>query len=205
MNESEKIAHIAQWLGTGSINFFGRPFAGKDSQAELLAQAVGGAVIGGGDILRNNAPDHIIEHISEGHLAPTDEYLRIVLPYVSKEEFRGKPLILSAVGRREGEELEVVSALETAQHPLKAVIHLEIGKTAILQRLAEKDTHTTRGARHDDAEEKIERRLNEYEEKTLPVIEHYKEMGYLITIDGEQARDTVQRAIIDALYARSRS
>ena len=107
----KQIEKIAEWLGSGSINIFGMPFAGKDTQGELLATALDAVRLSGGEILRNSViPPHVQEAIDAGNLAPTDEYIDIVLPYLSKQEFAGKPLILSSVGRWKGEEGGVIAA-----------------------------------------------------------------------------------------------
>src|ERR1700741_1102728 len=100
VERAQEIQTIKKWLGTGSINVFGLPFAGKDTHSQELAVQLDGKILGGGEILRNSIiPDHVRELIDEGHLAPTEDYIRIVLPYLSKEEFADKPLILSSVGR----------------------------------------------------------------------------------------------------------
>lgn len=71
-------------------------------------------------------PPHVKEAIDNGKLAPTEEYVRIVLPYLSSEKFAGKPLVLSSVGRWHGEEPGVITAARQSLHPLKAAIYLHI-------------------------------------------------------------------------------
>ena len=39
---------ITQWLGTGAINIFGLPFAGKDTHGHRLAELFGASIMGGG-------------------------------------------------------------------------------------------------------------------------------------------------------------
>ena len=102
---------VKGWLGAGSIDIFGRPFSGKDTQAEKLAQLLGAQLIGGGDILRSHEdPSQVEKVMSEGGIVPSDFYLNLVLPYLSRPEFSGKPLVLSAVGRAHGEEMAVMQA-----------------------------------------------------------------------------------------------
>ena len=48
----EKIATIKQWLGTGSINIFGLPMSGKDTQGIKLAEALNGKFLSSGMIIR---------------------------------------------------------------------------------------------------------------------------------------------------------
>lgn len=199
-----KIEQIKTWLGAGSINFFGLPFAGKDTHCNELAELLGGVVIGGGDILRSkDTPSHVLEHIDKGSLAPTDEYLRIVLPYFSRKEFKGKPLILSSVGRWHGEEAGVLEATAESGHPLRLVIHLEISVDEVRRRWRTAQNLKDRGERLDDAEHVLNNRLEEFNTKTLPVIEFYKDQGMLIEIDGMPERADVLKDILDQLAMRA--
>jgi adenylate kinase len=50
--------------------------------------------------------------------------------------------------------------------------------------------------RRDDCEEVISGRLNEYEKKTMPLIEYYRSRGALHEIDGDQGSDKVTAAIL---------
>ena len=96
----DDVRTISKWLGAGSIDIFGCPFSGKDTQGEVLATLFGGALVSGGDILRSHKEPEKISHVlSGGGLVPSDFYLDLVLPYLSQRKYNGKPLILSAVGR----------------------------------------------------------------------------------------------------------
>ena len=48
----EKIETIKEWLGTGSINIFGLPMSGKDTQGIKLAEALGAKFLSSGLIIR---------------------------------------------------------------------------------------------------------------------------------------------------------
>jgi adenylate kinase len=204
MEDSQKLAAIRTWLGTGSINIFGRPFAGKDTHGRELAALFDGVLLGGGDILRNSVlPDHVKEPFHAGKLTPTKYYIKIVLPYLSREEFAGKPLILSSVGRWHGEEEGVLQATEDAGHPIKAALYLDISEDAVLERWNKKAHVGERGERHDDTKEAMMTRLEEYREKTLPVIDIYQKKGLLIDIDSTLEKKVVLDMIIDELYKRA--
>lgn len=199
-----KITQIKEWLGTGSINIFGLPFAGKDTHCRELADLFDGVVIGGGDILRSKAtPSHVREHIAKGALAPTDEFRRIVLPYFSRNEFKDKPLVLSSVGRWHGEEPAVLESTAESGHPMRAVICLEITISEVRQRWKIAQDLKDRGERSDDADHVLDNRIEEFQSKTMPVIEFYRNQGMLIEIDGMPARAEVLKAILDQLALRA--
>lgn len=204
MEDKELVKTIANWLGSGSINIFGRPFAGKDTQGRHLAKLFNGTLLGGGDILRQSImPDHIHTAMKSGQLIPSDDYVKIVLPYLSKKPLANQPLILSSVGRWSGEEKGVIKALEEASHPLKAVMSLNLSEAAVISRWEGLAHHDGRGGRPDDTSEILKTRLQEFALKTLPVIETYRRLGLLIEIDGSNPPDTVTKEIISALASRA--
>lgn len=201
MKDANKIATITAWLGSGSINIFGRPFAGKDTHGRELAAIFGASLLSGGDILRNSViPEHVKKDLHNGILVPKEDYINIVLPFLLKAEFMGQPLILSSVGRWHGEEEGVMSVTAESGHPLKAVIYLDIDEDTVRERWATTRHLTDRGDRHDDTAEILEIRLKEYREKTLDVIDYYKELGILISIDSRLEKSAVLDVIIDELY-----
>lgn len=200
MNDVE-IKTIRDWLQTGSINIFGMPFSGKDTHGHELSKMFNAPLIGGGDILRSSkGPKHIQEHIGKGHLAPSDEYLAIVLPYLERAEFNGRPLILSTVGRWHGEESSVLEAAKKSGHSVKAVIYLSITEDE-----ARKRWMLANRQRDDDAEHILETRFKEFHDKTLPVVEYYRDLGLLIEVDGIPARQQVTDEIFLQLAALAKS
>ncbi len=200
----QAIERIQQWLGTGSINIFGLPYAGKDTHGEFLAQALNATLLGGGDILRNSPiPEHIKTIMDAGNLIPTDEYIRIVLPFLSRPETADSPLILSSVGRWHGEEQGVLDATEQSGHPIKAVIYLHISMQTANTRFNRALNTGDRGMRRDDDKEKLIVRFSEFAEKTLPVIEFYRREGLLIEIDGNPPVEEVRATILRELEKRA--
>lgn len=200
LTRGDKIASIKKWLGYGSINIFGLPYAGKDTHGRELAELFDGEVLGGGDILRNSdIPESVRAIMERGELIPTADYISIVLPYLSSDRFTSRPLILSSVGRWIGEEEGVLLAAEKSKHPLKAVIHLSVDEAAVWRRFERAKTAGYRETRADDADNILTKRLDEYRAKTLPVIESYRQKGLLIEIDGLPPRDVVLDTIIDEL------
>jgi adenylate kinase len=197
--------NVREWLGTGSINIFGRPFAGKDTQAAKLAELFEAVVLGGGDILRNSTiPPHVDAALRRGELIPSDDYVNIVLPYLSKKEFSAQPLILSSVGRWSGEELGVIDALTQAGHELKLVIYLDIAESIVRERWQKLEDHDDRGGRYDDTADVLNKRLLEYRQKTLPVIDSYRTRDLLVTIDGNQSPEAVFEDILNHLSSLGR-
>ena len=195
----DAVKQIADWLGTGSLNIFGVPFSGKDTQGRAMAKLLHAQFLSSGHILRGS--QKVASSIDKGNLAPTKDFYDIVLPQFSKAEYAGKPLILSSIGRWHGEEEMVMSALEQAKHTLKAVIFLDIPDSEIITRYNQSIKLNDRGDRKDDTQDVIQKRIDEFNQKTRPVVDFYKSKGLLITIDGTADRNRVTEDIINKLLA----
>ncbi len=196
-----QIQQLKNWLGSGSINIFGTPFAGKDTQGKKLAEFFDAPLIGGGEIIRSGNNEELKASIADGKLAPTDAYLAVVTPYLGQPAFEGKPLILSSVGRWTGEEKVITEAATKSGHPQMAVIFLELTDDEIKKRWQAAHDKKDRGDRDDDRLEALETRLDEFKNKTQPVIDYYEKVGLLIRVNGIQPPDDVTKAIFSALLS----
>ena len=200
----DKIKTIKNWLGTGSINIFGFPMSGKDTQGIKLAEVLGAKLLSSGIIIR--AKENEIHKNLTGHgaLIPTNTFYDWILPYFYRSDLANQPLILSSVGRWSGEEDQIISTAEDSGHTLKAVLLLNISEADVENRWTAAKTLEDRGDRKDDKDiETFHTRLEEFRTKTLPVLQHYKTLGLLININGDQSRDDVFNEIINKLYEKA--
>lgn len=195
----ENIAIIKNWLGTGSINIFGLPYSGKDTVGIRLAQNLGGKFLSSGLILRDaekNDKDLALE-LGAGMLATQDKFRNIVLPYFGRADLAQYPLILSSVGRWIGEETPTIEAAQNANHPIKAVILLNVSEADINTRWQDARVLQDRGKRTDDKERAIlNTRVEEFRTKTMPVIKKYHDMGILVSVNADQPKDNVFDEVI---------
>ena len=197
----DKIAFIKNWLGTGSINIFGLPMSGKDTQGANLATALNAKLLSSGIIIRAKEAELHKNLTGHGALIPTNVFYEWVLPYFSNLDIADSPLILSSVGRWSGEEDEVIASAHAAGHAIKAVILLNISEADVEARFETAKLLGDRGDRQDDKDLTTFRtRLDEFRTKTLPVLQHYKSLGLLIEVNGDQSREAVFAELIDKLY-----
>ena len=191
---------LQKWLGSGSINIFGMPFCGKDTQGQRLAKLVDGVFLSSGEIIRATEQASGQDTTSNGDLTPTNLFYKWVLPYFEKREFWDRPLILSSIGRWEGEEEQVMNVALESGHPIKAVIYLQVSDAEIKKRWQIAQTTKDRGDRADDASlQTLQNRINEFNHKTLPVLRNYRSLGLLQIVNGEGTPDEVFDHIITAL------
>ena len=200
----DKIETIKTWLGTGSINIFGLPMSGKDTQGVRLAKALGAKLLSSGLIIRAKEKETQKSYSDEGALIPTNIFYEWVLPYFERKDLFHYPLILSSIGRWVGEENSVLSTAAGAGHDIKAAILLNISEADVENRFIAAKTLNDRGEREDDKDLAIFRtRLKEFRVKTMPVIEHYRSLNLLIVVNGDQTRDAVFNEIVEKLYAKA--
>ena len=198
----ERIEIIKKWLGTGSINIFGMPFSGKDTIGIRLAEAIGAKFLSSGLILRTENKDdqEIQAEMASGQLIDTDKFRSIILPYIEKKELETFPLILSSVGRWEGEEYGVIETAQKAGHPIKAVVILNVSESEVKARWQKSREGQDRGERQDDRDMRVlDNRIKEFKEKTIPVIETYQKRGLIVSVKATGDREEVYTNVIESL------
>ena len=203
----EKLNAIREWLGTGSIDIFGLPMSGKDTVGIRLAESIGARFLSSGMIIRAMEQETNQHFTDNGDLAPTDVFYEWVLPYFAREDLRNSALVLSSVGRWSGEENQVMEAARSAGHEIKAAVLLNVSEADVQVRMEavreagtrESGQETTK--REDDRNREVfEKRIREFNEKTIPVIKHYQQLGMLVQVRADMDRDAVFSELVDRLY-----
>jgi adenylate kinase len=77
---------------------------------------------------------------------------------------------------------------------LDSVIEIRVDENALFARI-EKRAAETGGARSDDNAEVLAARLKVYHDNTAPVLPYYEDKGQLVTIDGMQPVEEVNKQI----------
>ena len=200
----DKISTIKKWLGTGSINIFGLPMSGKDTQGIKLAELLGAKYLSSGMIIRAKEKEAKKSYSNFGSLIPSNVFYEWVLPFFERQDLFKYPLILSSIGRWQGEEDQVMSVAAGSGHDIKAVILLNISEADVENRWNEAKVLNDRGDRDDDKDlEVFKTRIEEFRKKTMPVLQHYKALGLLIEVNGDQPRNAVTDEIVEKLYRRA--
>lgn len=174
--------------------------SGKDTVGVRLAEALGAKFLGSGIIIRA-MEEATQQHITgNGKLTPQNVFYDWVLPYFEKPELAPFPLVLSSIGRWYGEENQVMSVAEASGHPIRAVVMLQLSEEDAVGRWEAAKLLNDRGLRPDDADPKIfQTRLNEYREKTVPVLQHYQDLGLLVPAKANASRDQVFANVVEAV------
>ena len=185
-----------------NILLFGKPGAGKGTQAPRLGEALGVPTLATGDVLRNAVREgtplgkKAKEFMDRGDLVPDDVILGIMADTLRKPEY-ARGVILDGVVRTipQAEGLERV--LKSLKRKLDAVVVFDIDNDEIVRRLSARTVcencqtpYTGREPgtkcekcggklvrRKDDEPEAIRNRLKVYETQTAPVFDWYKRNG----------------------------
>ncbi len=201
----EQFQQIKNWLGIGSINIFGLPMSGKDTIGVRLAENLGAKFLSSGMIIRAIEQEKGENLSHEGKLIPQNVFFEWILPYFEREDLWKYPLILSSIGRWNGEENEVMSVAKKTGHTIRAVVELQLTEQDVIERWEAAKILGDRGLRPDDAKPEVfQTRIQEYREKTLPVLRHYQELGLLVSVPAAAPREEVFTNVVNALVSFSK-
>ncbi|MDQ6636094.1 MAG: adenylate kinase [Gemmatimonadota bacterium] len=204
------------------IVLFGKPGAGKGTQAPLLAAALGVPTLATGDELRaairNDTPlgREAKGYMDRGDLVPDSVILGIIKQALS-EPRTAKGVVLDGVVRTVPQADGLAKAVTELGKQVDAVLVFDIDDDEIVRRLAsrtvcEKCQTPYMGRqpgttcdkcggklvrRKDDEPEAIRNRLAVYQKQTAPVLDWYKKNGTKVaTIDAVgDVKDVTKRAL----------
>lgn len=170
-----------------NIVLFGKPGAGKGTQAEFLKTKYNLTHISTGDVfrfnLKNNTPLGLEAktYIDKGDLVPDALTIKMLQDEVEKNPdtagflFDGFP--------RTAAQADALDAfLKSKGWEVTATIALEANDEILVQRLLERGK--TSGRADDQDEALIRNRYQEYNEKTAPLIEYYQKQDKFHAVDG---------------------
>lgn len=171
------------------IVLMGPTGAGKSVQGDLLAEQFGWVHLSSGKLLRRDA--HAASLLVDGRLAPAEEVHRVVGEAIA-EAPEDTTVVLDGTPRRQSDVEWLDNNLPKFHRTLTAVILIELDIETSLKRLG------LRG-RADDAPEAVREKWKLFADVTGPVVQHYRDLGLLVTVDGRGSIDEVHQEVVAAL------
>jgi len=165
------------------IVLMGPTGAGKSVQGELLAADLGGTHLSSGKLLREDK--QAAAKLVDGRLAPADEVQRVVGEAMAKIP-EDRPVVLDGTPRTDSDVKWLEVNLPKLKRDLKCVVLIELDIETSMKRLG------LRG-RADDAPDAVREKWKLFEDVTGPVVEHYRQKGMLVTVDGRGGIEEVHQ------------
>lgn len=208
-----------------NILFMGPPGAGKGTQAKRIAEQFGMPHISTGDVFRKAISKGTViglqakQYTDQGFLVPDDVTVGIVREALAQSVCK-EGFLLDGFPRTLAQAEALNSILVGLHRNLDHVINLSVNRDLLLARLTGRRICKSCGAtchviynppkqegvcdkcqgelyqRSDDSVPKVSIRLDEYTNKTAPLLTYYKNQGLLRQIDGEKEMDTVTSEIV---------
>jgi adenylate kinase len=181
----------------------GPPGAGKGTQAKILLEAYGIPQLSTGDILRAAIADKTplgLEAkaiVDRGDLVSDAIVNGIISERLDADDC--KPgFILDGFPRTIAQAEALDQMLADKGVKLDAVIEIKADTDELVRRVINRAKESG-GARADDNEEVLRKRLGVYQEQTAPLVAYYGDTGLLRTVDGMAPVDQVTAAIQSAI------
>jgi adenylate kinase len=208
----------------------GAPGAGKGTQARLIAAKFDLAHISSGDLFRENIKNKTElgelaqSFISKGELVPDEVTIRMVEARLSRDDC-ANGAVLDGFPRTPPQAKALSDLLEGLGFSINLVPYISVPEEVLVARLSGRCTCREHGhiyhqlfnppkqpgicdvdgselyQREDDSAETVRNRINVYIEQTAPLIDHYRQLGLLKKINGDQPIEDVQADMLEALQS----
>jgi adenylate kinase len=187
----------------------GPPGGGKGTQAAKIAAGFGIPQLSTGDMLREAVASgtstglHAKEIMERGDLVPDDLVVAVVADRLDEPD-AANGFVLDGFPRTLAQAEALDDELYQRGLQLDAVLDLKVDESVLVERVrnrAEQMAERGEPVRSDDTAEVCERRLDVYRAQTAPVIEHYRSLGVLKSIDGLQPIEAVTDELAAAIAA----
>jgi len=188
-----------------NIVLFGKPGAGKGTQATFLKEQYNLKHISTGDVFRRNIKNKTPlgklaqSYIDKGELVPDSVTIKMLREEVD-QSLEASGFIFDGFPRTTAQAEALDELMESKDMQIDATIALEAEDEVLINRILERGKAS--GRSDDQDVESIRNRFEEYNDKTAPLREYYKARGKFHVVNGIGAIPEITkrlREVIDAL------
>lgn len=171
------------------VVMLGAPGSGKGTQAERLAAAYGIPAISTGEMLRaavaagSDLGREVQAVMAQGKLVDDDLMADVVRDRLAQPD-AGRGFLLDGYPRTGAQARTLEEVLRRSGAKLDHVLYLEVPEQVLVERALGR-------GRADDSEPVVRERLRVYRDSTEPLVRHYRELGLLRTVRGDQSVEGV--------------
>ncbi len=181
-----------------NLVIFGKPGAGKGTQAEFLKDKYNLKHISTGDVFRYNIKNNTElgalakSYMDKGDLVPDEVTIKMLQDEVEKNP-DASGFIFDGFPRTTAQAEALDAFLATKSIKINATIALEANDEVLIQRLLERGK--LNGRTDDQDENKIRNRFDEYNLKTAPLKDFYEGQGKFHSVNGIGAIDEITQRL----------
>ncbi|PWL29790.1 adenylate kinase [uncultured Roseivirga sp.] len=185
-----------------NLVLFGPPGAGKGTQSEKIISTFGLKHISTGDLFRKHLGEgtelgkEARSYMDNGKLVPDEVVIGMVDDFLN-ENTDAKGFIFDGFPRTVAQAEALDELLSKRETKIDCMIMLDVPQDELKRRLLERGK--TSGRADDQNEEKINVRIQEYLNKTLPVAAFYEEQGKACKVNGVGTIDGIFEEIESAI------
>jgi adenylate kinase len=178
-----------------NVVIFGYPGCGRGSQGKELARKYGLEYISTGRMLEEEIEagtelgKKITDLYESGELVPDEIVVPLILSKI-KNSKTVKGYIFKGFPRTLVQSYILDGILKKHNTTIRKIIEIQVGTLELISRLDQR-SKTNNCKPYDSSTEKIVRRLKEHEEKTIPVLDKYKEIHDVAIVNGDAPFDVV--------------
>ena len=186
-----------------NLILFGPPGAGKGTQANILIDKFKIAQISTGDMLReevnsNSELGKAAKSIMEkGDLVSDEIIMSMIEKRIAKTDCKNG-FILDGIPRtlKQAENLDKI--MKTLNLKIDKVIEINVDEKLLLKRIKQRASES-KNIRQDDNSEILKNRIIVYKKDTLPVLNYYRDLNKLHSVNGMKNIEEVSKEILKLL------
>lgn len=185
-----------------NLVLFGKPGAGKGTQAEFLKSHYHLVHISTGDVFRNNIKNatdmgkQAKSYMDKGDLVPDEVTINMLEAEVEKHP-NAKGFIFDGFPRTRAQAESLDVFLNQKGMSISATIALEAEDDELVARLLKRGE--TSGRSDDQDEIKIRNRFEEYSQKTAPLRQYYTDQNKFFSINGIGSIEEIAQRLLDTI------
>ncbi len=184
---------------------FGPPGAGKGTQSEKLIEKYGMVHIATGDLfrahLKNDTPlgQQVKEIMNNGFLVPDEITISMLEEEVHKNP-EAKGFLFDGFPRTVPQAEALDRLMDKNGTAIHVVVALDVTEEEVRTRIAKRRSIENRP---DDADDKLNKRIDEYFQKTIHVLPYYEQQNRLNTVHGIGDVDAIFDSVTAVIEAQS--
>jgi adenylate kinase len=170
-----------------NLILFGKPGSGKGTQAEFVKRKYDLVHISTGDLFRNNISNNTDlgllakSYMDKGDLVPDEVTIKMLEAEVNKH-LNANGFIFDCFPRTTIQAEILDQFLSTLKLSISMTIALEVDENLLIDRLINRGKDS--GRADDQDRSKIQNRFEEYNNKTYPLINYYKNQNKFFEVNG---------------------